>query len=199
MTDRAEPGHGRRVGLRGRRQVVVVAAGLGAALLASTPAVWVRSATWTPLSERAEVTVTGVQAAPAVSAAGLLIVASALALAMARRWGAVLAGVVVVGGAGVAVAAVLSVLADPAVPAMAAARESVGVGLLDGAATVSPAPWVALALALVTAVVGCLAVLTSRAWAVPSARHEPVTGVPGPPGADDPAAWDALSRGQDPT
>ena len=198
MTDPAELGRGRRVGPRGRRQVVVVAAGLGAALLGTTPAVWVRAATWTPLSERAEVTVTGVQAAPAVSAAGLLIVASALALAMARRWGAVLAGVVV-GGAGVAVAAVLSVLADPAVPAMAAARESVGVGLLDGAATVSPAPWVALALALVTAVVGCLAVLTSRAWAVPSARHEPVTGVPGPPGADDPAAWDALSRGQDPT
>ena len=72
-------------------------------------------------------------------------------------------------------------------------------GLLDGAAAVSPAPWVALALAVVTAVVGCLAVLTSRAWAVPSARHEPVTDAPGPPGADDPAAWDALSRGQDPT
>jgi len=141
----------------------------------------------------------GVQAAPAVSAAGLLIVASALALAMARRWGAVLAGVVVGGGAGVAVAVVLSVLADPAAPAVAAARELVGVGLLDGAATVSPAPWVALALALVTAVVGCLAVLTSRAWAAPSARHEPVTGVPGPSDADDPAAWDALSRGQDPT
>src|SRR5665647_2311599 len=123
MTDPAEPGRGRRVGPRGRRQVVVVAAGLGAALLGTTPAVWVRAATWTPLSERAEVTVTGVQAAPAVSAAGLLIVASALALAMARRWGAVLAGVVVVGGAGVAVAAVLSVLADPAVPAGSASTD----------------------------------------------------------------------------
>lgn len=191
-----------------RRTAVVAVLLSGAALGGFAAGTWVTARAWTPLEERA-LAVSGLDASPVLGATALLLVACSLALAMAGRATGRVIGVVVVAAAALGGASALAVVLDPAGPARAAARADVGVAGVE-AATTTALPWLALAVAAAAVVLGGWTVVVAGAWsrAVRGAsRYRRVTGDEGAPaeaattgpGADDVAAWDALTRGEDPT
>ncbi len=237
------PTRGARTGERAR--TVVAGLVVGAAIMVAGSVAWVRATTSSAVEATVDLTITGSVVAPAVNAGGLVILAAACALALGGVWGRRLAaGGIVVGGLLAAVSGVAG-MADPRAAALSAARETVGVAVLDGPVTTTPVPWVATVLGLVAVTLGARTIWVTGRWGAASARHE--VGRPsGPQGTPsdhgrtqgtgrtsgrdgsangderagtagharttDPAdpgeqsepvdvydAWDALSRGQDPT
>jgi uncharacterized membrane protein (TIGR02234 family) len=156
-----------------------------------------------------EVTVSGIDATPAVFALALVSAAAAIALALSgRRIRFVPAAVLVLSGAGGAAAA-WSVRADPVSVARGPAAELTG--LLGGALTATATPWVLLTLVptVATAVLGILVGWQGGRWPTRTAgsryrrdasrdAREGARGSADP--LEDPAAtWDALTRGDDPS
>jgi hypothetical protein len=152
--------------------------------------------------------VTGASAAPGASAMALVAAAAGIVLATAGRVGRRVAAVLVVGaGAGV-LALSLPVALSPRDDLRAAAAQATGTtagsgtGALASAAgqiataTTTVWPWVAAAGALVVLAGGVVAVLRAGRWPGPSRRYEPVAAAAADP---RPPAWEALSRGEDPT
>jgi uncharacterized membrane protein (TIGR02234 family) len=183
--------------------VVVVLAGAGLALLATARA-WVTQRI-TDVPGVAELTASGSQAAPAVAALAIVAAAAAVVLLIGGRLVARLAGVLAaLAGAGI-VASVVGVLVDPrgaAAPAVPAATGRAGP--LPGAASPSVWVWLALVGGLVAVAGGLVAAVRAGGWPVPGRRFETDTArrraaPTGDAGEDPVAAWDALSRGEDPT
>lgn len=208
-----------------RRSAVLALLAVAVAIVATSAPVWLHGQTSSAVASVVPVSVVGGQAAPGVAAGGLVVAAAALALALARRAGVVVAAAVaLLAGALVVVSAVTAPGRAQTVLGSAAA-EQVGVSTV-GAITVTAWPWVAAALGGLAGVVAVAVAVAARGWKGPSARHEagrvdltvsPSDGdtgavAPGPaapgaaaadadgPGTVDPGtAWDALSRGEDPT
>jgi uncharacterized membrane protein (TIGR02234 family) len=187
--------------------VVAVLAGAGLALLAGSRA-WVTQPI-TDIPGVAALTASGSQAAPAVAALATVAAAAAVVLLIGGRLVARLAGMLAaLAGAGI-VASVVGVLADPRGAAAAAVPAATGrAGPLPTAASPSAWVWLAMAGGFLAVAGGLLAALRSGSWPVPGRRFETGTGqLPaGRPetrtadaGEDPVAAWDALSRGEDPT
>lgn len=181
----------------GRRRVVVLLLVLGAASLASAAPVWLRSSGATALAQRVDVAVTGTTAAPGVSAAALVVVAAALALGLVGRVGrwfalavAAAAGLVVGGSA-------LAVLLSPSAAARTAVAEATGVVAPPAAVDVTLAPYAAVACAVAVVAAAVWAALGPVEWARQPRRFE--TGASTAPPDDEQEAWDALTRGSDPT
>ncbi|MPV38959.1 Trp biosynthesis-associated membrane protein, partial [Georgenia subflava] len=131
-----------------------------------------------------------------------------LAAALGRRIGAVLAGLVLVGAAALVAASTVGFLSDPAAPVRSAAAELSGVPELDGAATTTPWPALAIVLAVALLVLGVVTLVASRRWQAAGRRFERDTPAPGPRSAASRATddrtramddWDALGRGEDPS
>lgn len=156
------------------------------------------------------VSASGDQAAPGVAALAIVAGAGAGALLIAGLRASRLVGVLLaLAGAGI-LASVASVVSDPRAAAAPAVPAATGrTGPLPDPAAVSPWVWVALVASLIVVTAGLVATARATAWAVPGRRFEqPAAGVAArergderpQPAADDPiAAWDALSRGDDPT
>jgi uncharacterized membrane protein (TIGR02234 family) len=154
---------------------------------------------------------------PAVPALALVAGAAAVALLVTGRLGRYLAAaVLLLAGAG-AGAAVLWVLAAPGQAAAAAVSAASGRsgGVAGPPAAVTAWVWAALAAAALLVAAGGAAVLRARSWAAPGRRFEAAVPAPQAPGGraatgggapgpargqgDSIGAWDALSRGEDPT
>jgi hypothetical protein len=143
-----------------------------------------------------------------VAALAIVAAAAAVVLLIGGPLVARLAGILAaLAGAGI-VASVVAVLADPRGAAAAAVPATTGrTGPLPAAASPSVWVWLAMAGGLLAVAGGLLAAVRSGRWPVPGRRFE--TGTGHPPGnrpartadaGEDPvAAWDALSRGEDPT
>jgi len=179
-----------------RRRAVLVALAGAVAILGLTGTVWVRADTRTAVATAVPVAVTGLDAAPGATAAGLLVAAAALAMAIGRRWGTPVAAAAIGLGGLLAAASAWSVVRAPEVPALAAARHAVGVGVLEDAATVTVAPWLVIATGLVVVAHAAWAAVAARRWPAPGGRHEVTGRGPGDRPVDD---WDALSGGRDPS
>lgn len=171
-----------------------------------------------------EVAAAGSSAAPAAPALALAAAAASVAVLVTGRLGRRLATVVLaLSGLGAA-AACVAVLADPAGAAEAAVSAATGrTGGAPSPATVTPWVVVALAGGLLAAVAGGYGVARSSTWPAPGRRFETTSGAPqgvdgagtghpgdagptvraggaaGAAGPDPIGAWDALSRGEDPT
>lgn len=182
--------------LLGRRAAVVTSLALGGALLGLGPMTWARATTWTAVSDEIAVPVPGTQAAPGVAAAGLLVLAAALVVAIGGRRAVLLAAAAIGVASGVAAASTVPFLGDPATAAENVARDVVGVGVVRGAVDVTPVPWIVVVMACAGLVLAVHLAWASARWAAPTARHERGTTAPRD---DDASAWDALSRGEDPT
>lgn len=179
-----------------RRAVVALALLTAGGLAAATSSAWLRVSTWTPLAEETVIAVPGNRAAPAVGAAAFVVATGAVALLLARGRGRLVAAAGIGLGGLLAAVAAATVLAGSEAVAVAAARSAVGVGVTTGPPTLTVAPWLALAIGVVGVVLGGCAIVVSRRWSQPTARHVPA----GEGAAGDPAdQWDALSRGEDPT
>ncbi|WP_425953827.1 Trp biosynthesis-associated membrane protein [Xylanimonas sp. McL0601] len=183
---------------RGRAAVLVVL--LGALALATAGPTWVRAQTATALDPTVAVAVSGGTAAPAVNAAGLVLVAAGLALALGGRVARRVV-LVVVAAAGVLItASAVAVATSPADVAAAGAAEAAGVTDLTAPASVTVWPWLCAAVGVLIVLAAVLVGLAARGWTASSGRHEraapnPDTG----PQVDAHDAWDAQTRGTDPT
>lgn len=187
----------------GRRRAILVVLALAlAAFLAGVPE-WLRAAGTTALEGEVPVAVTGTQAAPGVPAAALVLLAAGFAVGLAGRVGRwVVVGVVLLAGVLLSASA-LAVAADPGPVARTAVADVTGVETLAGEVGLTPWPWVAAGVGVVAVLAGVWLALTSRQWARPSDRHDVAPGQGAVRAAvvhdDDQAAWDALTRGDDPT
>ena len=188
----------------GRRRTVLAGVALGVAVLAVTGTVWVRATATSAIDAEVPVAVTGAVVAPGVSAGGLVVLAAAAALALGGRWGRRLAaGGVALGGA-LVVAGSFGALADPGRAARAAAQAAVGVDALGVPATLTAMPWLALVLGATAVALGLWTMVVAGGWADAPRRHEggggpDVHAFPAAESLPEHDAWDALSRGDDPT
>ena len=184
---------GRRPAGRGRAILgVLVTAGVVFAV--ATPA-WVRAAGSTALVAHVPVAISGTRASTAVGAAALVLLAAGGALSLVGRAGRWVVAFVVI-AAGILVAgSALAVIVDPVPVATTIVAEQTGAGALSGAVQLTVFPYLATVVGVAVVVVGGFVVRVSGAWAT-SARHE-VAATAAPD--DDHSAWDALTRGDDPT
>ena len=183
---------GRRVG-RGRA-ILVVLVTAGVVFAVAAPA-WVRAVGSTALVAHVPVAISGTRASTAVGAAALVLLAAGGALSLVGRAGRWVVAVVVI-AAGILVAgSALAVIVDPIPVATAAVAEQTGAGALSGAVRLTVFPYLATVVGVVVVAVGGFVARVSGAWAT-SARHD-VTAAAAPD--DDQSAWDALTRGDDPT
>jgi hypothetical protein len=185
----------------GRRRAILVVLALALAAPASGVPVWMRTSGSTALQGIVPVQVTGTQAAPAVPAAALVLLAAGIAIGLAGRLGRwVVVGAVVLSGL-LQAAAAAAALADPAPTARTVVAAETGVELLASPVRLTPWPWIALVVGVLVVLAGVWLGVTSRRWARPSDRHDVAPGGTSttPPPDDDQAAWDALTRGHDPS
>ncbi|KUG60870.1 hypothetical protein AVL61_09585 [Kocuria rosea subsp. polaris] len=185
-----------------RRSTVVLATLVAAlAVFACSAATWVSATVQTTL-QPVTVDVAGSDAAPAVTALGLVAAAGALTTAISGRvLRAVVASVVLLAGLG-ALAASVAVLADPAGAAQTAVGEATGMINAGGDFAVTVWPWLAAAAAALVAVCGGWALVAGRSWT--AARRYERAGPDGSPAGtarrgDEIDSWDALTEGRDPT
>ena len=197
---------------RGSRGRLLCALGalLGAGLLvvaAGRP--WVTQVV-TDVPGVTRVSASGGGAAPAAPALALVAAAGAVALLVTGRLGRRLAAVVLLLaglGAGAAVIAVLAAPGDAIASAVTAATGRAG-GLTGPAPGVTGWVWPALAAAALVTGCGAVGVVRAPGWPAPGRRFDTPEQASSRPDrtagplrgqSDAIGAWDALSRGEDPT
>ncbi|GMA26106.1 hypothetical protein GCM10025864_38650 [Luteimicrobium album] len=206
-----------------RRSAVLLLLVLGLLALLTAVPTWLTTAGSTVLEPHVVVKVAGTKAAPGVGAGALVVAAAALALGIVGRVGrfvvlavAALAGVVVAFSA-------LGVVRDPTPVATREAADATGVTELTEGVHVALWPYATVVVGALVVVLAVLVALGSRSWRT-STRHErtaaPASAAPDgatPAASDEPAAaprpasdddaafedehaaWDSLTRGEDPT
>jgi len=190
----------RRSGGRRGRAVLLLLLLAGATAVSALPTWFVAHGT-EALHGTVDVRVSGTDAAPAVLAAALVLAASALAAALVGRVGRWAVALVVVVAGLLVVGSTIAVVRDPVAAVHEAVAHATGVGQLVGDVSTTAWPWVAVALGVVGALAGAWLPWAARSWARPSRRHEQAARVApgGDERPDERTAWDALSRGEDPT
>ena len=201
---------------------MLAAVALGVAVLAVSSTVWVRATATSPIDAEVPVAVTGGVVAPAVSAGGLVVLAAAAALTLGGRWGRRVAAAGIALGGALVLGGAVGALGEPGRAARTAAQAAVGVDALGGPAELTALPWVALALGAAAAALGMWTMVVAGRWGRTTRRHEDPVGAAAsdggsdgghsdpaqPPagpnaasaeGLEEHAAWDALTRGDDPT
>ncbi|MCB7137365.1 Trp biosynthesis-associated membrane protein [Cellulosimicrobium marinum] len=200
-----------------RRAAIWVLLLLGGATLAVSAVTWSTTTGATALEPVVDVAVSGTTAAPGVGAAALVLVAAALALGLVGRVGRWVVLAVAAASGVVTTASALGVALDPETSARSAVADATGVTELTAPVTLTPAPWAAVVLGVLTVLVVAGVAVAARGWTSASTRHErdasaaPAAASAGASGDEGPGAatqdaalsdhdaWDALSRGEDPT
>lgn len=186
--------------VRPSRRATVLAGTAAAALLAgATRTVWIEALAPDLAGTAQQVMVTGSDAAPAVLALALVAIAASLATGLSSRWLRFLTGPVLVAtGAGSAIAA-LGAVQSPELAARSAVASATGVLGGDVLAETTAWPWITLAPALAVAALGVVVLMVGGRWPVGTRYRSAAVAATADPGQDPAAAWDALSRGEDPS
>ena len=178
-------------------------------LFAASAATWIHATVETTL-QPLTVDVAGSDAAPAVTALGLVAGAAAVASTLAGRVLRTIVGAVVsLAGVG-AIFAVLSVTADPENASRGAVGTQTGAVGTGGEYTVTAFPWLALVAAAALILCGIWLMLVARNAGRKAGRRYDRDALAGNKAAsadenvtsthsDDIDAWDAFTRGEDPT
>jgi uncharacterized membrane protein (TIGR02234 family) len=205
-----------------RERLVVLALGVlgGALALLAASRIWLTVTVNDPLAGGARLHPSGHDAAALVPAAALVALAASVAAVTMRRVGRYVAGLLLVAAGAAIAAATISVLVHPVDSAADAIRRATGrTGDLAASASVGGWPWVAVAAAVPIVLAGALTIVRGRRWSGLSGRYDaPAASADGldpgrssdPDGGDAPGAgregavdpdgaWDAVSRGEDPT
>jgi uncharacterized membrane protein (TIGR02234 family) len=193
-----------------RERLLVLALGvLGAALaLLAASRTWLTVTVNDPLAAGARLHPSGHDAAALVPAAALVALAASIAAVTMRQVGRYVAGLLLVAAGAAIGAATVSVLTHPVNAAADAIRRATGrTGDLAATATAGGWPYVAVLAAVPIVLAGAVTIVRGRRWSGLSGRYDaPVPGETGggevPPGAasaDSGDAWDAVTRGEDPT
>ena len=176
--------------------LVVAGAALGALVLLAWTQPWFAIV----LDGEQSLSVTGQDAAPALSALGVAALALAGALAIAGHGVRMTLGVVelLLGAAVTAISA--AALGDPVAASASTVTEATALAGADSvaalvqSATASAWPWLAIVFGVLLVLVGGAVVITSRRWPGPTRAYDSGSAETGTAGA-----WDALSEGDDPT
>lgn len=201
-------------------RLVVLALGVvGAALalLAATRS-WLVVTVQDPLAGSGRLHPDGRELAALVPAAALVALAASVAAVTMRRVGRRIAGLLLVAAGGAIAAATVRIMVDPRAAAEEVLRAATG-RTGDVAATARLGggwTWLALVGGALVVASGAVTIVRGRAWSGLSSRYDaPAPSPPGPRSdpsgaqpapraaaldeAESDAAWDALSRGEDPT
>ncbi|AEE45932.1 Trp biosynthesis-associated membrane protein [Cellulomonas fimi] len=184
-------------GRRGRGRAAAVLVLLAALTGAVAVPTWLTARGTTALRGTVELPVAGTQVAPGIVGAAVVLLAAAAAVALVGRAGRWLVAVVTAAAGVLVGASAVAVLADPRAAALPVVTTQTGVGRVVGAVEVTLWPWAATAVGVAVVLSAGWLVRTSRTWHAPSRRHEATPAAEGP--VDERGAWDALSRGDDPT
>lgn len=190
-----------------RRTAVMMVLGAGLGLLGLGAVPWVRGSAMIPGADLEQISSSGSQAAPLIPALGLVLLAAAVALALARKIGTVITCLITAAAGVATTVASVVVLNNPAAAMTSQVTEVTAIVLPPGAISdVTITVWVAAGSVFGVVILGLAALIWRAApgWQTDS-RHEK-TG----PGADEKLAaggeeirdadlWDLLSDGQDPT
>ncbi len=191
-----------------RRLAVLAGIVVSGALFLVSRAAWLHASVPDLAGGASEVDVTGGDAAPAVVALAVVAIAGSLVTAISSRHVRLVTGpLLALAGIGAGIGAT-RVLLDPAAHATSAIAEATGVSGSGETVTLTPWPLVALAPAVVLVVLGVVVLVAGRAW-TRTARFDRAGATPDAaavaedtgidPRADPAKAWDALTRGEDPT
>jgi len=190
-----------------RRAAVVLVLGAGLGLLGLGAVPWVRGSANIPGAALEQISSSGGQAAPLVPAVGLVLLAAAVALALARKIGTIITCLITaLAGVATTVASVV-VLNDPGAAMTSQVTEVTAIVLpTEAIHDVGITIWVAAASVFGVVIVGIAALIWRAApgWQTDT-RHEKVTpsasgqAVAGDEEIRDADLWDLLSDGQDPT
>jgi hypothetical protein len=209
-----------------RTRTVLALLVLGALTFGTGSPTWVTTTVATALEPEVAVAAAGTSAAPGVGAGALVLLAAGIACALTGRVARYIALLVAAAAGVLVVASTLVVVGDPTPAATAAASATSGVTELTSPVTLTAWPWAAIATGVLAVVVAVWGAIAARGWTATSGRHEradasasrsAATGTSagttptrtsaaddgtavGPDDEIDPHdAWDALSRGDDPT
>lgn len=203
----------RRSGVRREKTVFALLVAVGALLgFLSGSRPWVL-ADVSGLVAGARLVASGRQAAGVVPAVALVALAGGVAVLTTRQVGRAVAGVLLVLAGAAAAAASVGVLETPSSAVAAVVEAATGrAGETAVGVTVTAWPWAGVASGVLVALAGVVAVVRARAFGGLPARFDaPAQGPAGgsarpvvhpAPVDDEPdpgQAWDALSRGEDPT
>jgi uncharacterized membrane protein (TIGR02234 family) len=191
-------------GLFSRRSIVLAALVMSLALAGMTRASWTTALASGFTGAEQTVDVTGQQAAPAVLALALVGAAAAIATTLGSRWVRFATGpVMIVVGAGAVISA-LGAQSDAVGASRSAVAEATGV--VGGSVDAEPTVWPLLALipAVLLVLLGVLVLAVGGRWPQRRSRYQRDAARARAardvdPTADPAAAWDALSRGEDPS
>ncbi|MGP4915478.1 Tryptophan-associated membrane protein [Corynebacterium xerosis] len=191
---------GRRTGARPGRAVTVLAGTVFSGLLiGATRLTWAQADAPDLTGSAQSVAVTGTDAAPAVLALAIVAIAASLATSLASSWVRFVTGpVLIVAGLGAAWSS-FAVTLDPQGAAAGAVTEATGVvgSQVDAAATAWPL--LAILPALVLCAIGVVVLLVGGRWPRGTRYRSAAVAAPSDPAEDPAAAWDALTRGEDPS
>lgn len=192
-------GAGARSRVPARRTVVLLGIAAAAALAGSTRPVWLTASAPDLTGNLQQVPVTGAEAAPAVMALALVALAAALLTSLSAAWLRLLTGpVLTLAGLGAALSA-LGAYREPAEASRSAVTSATGVAGTAVEASSTVWPLLSLAPAALVLAIGVLMLAVGGRWPRRT-RYRSAAVVATADPADDPAAaWDALSRGEDPT
>lgn len=188
-----------RRALPSRRLTVLAGTAASALLAGATRTTWVEAAAPDLTGTVQQVTVLGADAAPAVLALALVAIAASVASSLSSAWVRFVTGpVLLLAGAGASLAA-LGVVRAPAEAAASAVTTATGVSGSGVQATATAWPLLTLAPALLVALVGVVVLLAGGSWPRRDRYRSAARTVTADPAEDPAAAWDALSRGEDPS
>lgn len=183
----------------GRRMTVLAGTGLSALLIGASRTTWTEATAPDLTGSVQSVAVPGTEAAPVVLAMAIVALAAALATSLSSAWVRFVTGpVLIAAGLGAAWAA-LGVRWDPVSASGASVATATGVVGSEVAASATVWPLLALLLALVVSGTGVVVLVAGRTWPTGSRYRSPAVAAPSDPSRDPAAAWDALTRGEDPS
>lgn len=183
----------------------VALGGVVAALLG----LWAATRTWVVVNVDAttvqmpQIVVPGSQAAPAVTALCVVVLAAALALLIGRKVARYIIGVINILAGGGVLAAGLTALLDPAAAAAGAVAEATGLREISGSYVANSWPLVVMVAGVLIVVQGVAVLLAAGTW-VKNTKYDRVAkendaATQGPTQRDSISDWEQFSSGEDPT
>ncbi|MFC7374370.1 MULTISPECIES: Trp biosynthesis-associated membrane protein [unclassified Brachybacterium] len=182
------------------RRMTVLAGLFASALLAgATRMTWVQASAPDLAGTTQDVAVKGTDAAPAVLAVAIVAVAAALATTLSSTWVRFVTGPVLLAAGLAGGYSAVMVSADPISASGSAVAGATGVLGSQVQAQATAWPLLTLLPALAVAATGLIVLVAGRTWPVGTRYRSAAVTVTADPAEDPAAAWDALTRGEDPS
>lgn len=183
-----------------RRNAVLLALAGAALMLISVTMTWVTAEQLGETASVQSIEVPGSQASDIVTAMGLVALAGALTLTIARRVGRWIIALLLSAAAAAALFDTFGAVADPASAAAAAVGEATGITTTAGSYELGAGPWLGVAGAVLVLLAALLVLLFSHRWTDKrSSKKYSRDASADDAEPDEFDLWDGLSAGEDPT